>query len=112
MMFIFFGMGIGTVCFQAGADPLEPDPENAANTAEASEEVKKTQKEAFRPEWVGAQQLWKRAATLGAPKEPEVRVVVERKPTTEEKDQVRILEDILSENKLQTAKLAEYGKLQ
>jgi hypothetical protein len=41
LMFVFFGMGIGIVCFHADADPLEPAPENAANTAEASEVVEK-----------------------------------------------------------------------
>lgn len=39
LLIVFFGMGIGIACFHAGADPLEPDPENAANTAEASAAV-------------------------------------------------------------------------
>ena len=35
-MIVFFGMGIGIVCFRAGADPLEPDPENAADSMYAT----------------------------------------------------------------------------
>jgi len=45
-MIVFFGMGIGTVCFHTGADPLEPDPKIAANTAGASEAVERDASEA------------------------------------------------------------------
>ena len=41
LIIVFFGMGIGIFCFHAGADQLEPDPENAADTPAASEPVEK-----------------------------------------------------------------------
>ena len=41
LMIVLLGMGIGVFCIHADADQLEPHPEIAAKTAEASEPVEK-----------------------------------------------------------------------
>ena len=41
LMIVFLGMGIGIAPSHAGADPLEPDPENTASTVKATGAVEK-----------------------------------------------------------------------